>query len=262
MMAGASATRRRKFFEAHPKCCFCGGLEAATTEDHIPARSLFLKRIWPTGYVFPACAECNNSTCNDEALMAWLVRIRITEPSVEEEKELAKYTHELAKRFPEIVEGMQLHSRVQSRRFLKDIGAPSYLPDTGEALYSMDLPDGILDVVSQYGVKLGKALHYLHTRRIVPGAGVVDAKVFTNANALSSDFPRQIFNTLVTEADIRRATNSLKGQFDYRYAVVEEGEASAFAISLGESMVILVSVFVDGLRHAQAQEKRRLRQMN
>jgi hypothetical protein len=47
---GDSKRRKNKFLAEHPWCCFCGGSEKATTEDHQPARSLFDGRRWPEGY--------------------------------------------------------------------------------------------------------------------------------------------------------------------------------------------------------------------
>ena len=62
--------RRARFLAAHPCCCFCGGGIRAETEDHIPARSLFVDRQWPEGFVFPACRSCNSSSRFDGLLKA------------------------------------------------------------------------------------------------------------------------------------------------------------------------------------------------
>ena len=60
-MGKIERARRTRFLAAHPYCCFCGGVVATETEDHIPARSLFVNRQWPEGYVFPVhlvvCAD-------------------------------------------------------------------------------------------------------------------------------------------------------------------------------------------------------------
>jgi len=259
-MAGARSNRRRNFFALHPKCCFCGGSADATTEDHVPGRGLFLGRQWPSGYVFPACFSCNNEASQGEALLAWLVRIRITDFSPEEEREFNRCTYEVSRRFPEIVDGLKFHSRVESRRFLKEMGVPTTMPGVDGVLHSMDFPDHVLDVASDYGVKLGKALHYFHSGRIVPSVAVIDAKVYTNANAMGPQFPAQALAFITGQAEIQRASTSLISQFDYRYTVVEGGEASAFVISFGESLVIVVSIFADPERHKQAQAARKLRE--
>lgn len=259
-MAGARSNRRKNFFADHPKCCFCGGAVTATTEDHVPGRSLFLERLWPSGYVFPACVRCNNETSRDEALLAWLVRIRLSDFSPATEREFEKFTLELTRRFPEIWAGINLHSRVETRRLLREMNLPTSMPGVTDLVHSMNLPDQVKEASERYGAKLGKALHYRHTRKIVPTNAVINSKMFTNVNALGPSLPAQVFSFLTGEAEIQRASTSLKDQFDYRFAVVEEGEASAFVISFGESMVIVVGIFVDPARYEEAHAAERLSQ--
>ena len=55
-----SATQR--FIEQFPKCCFCGGVEAATTREHMPQKSLFDGSHRPDRLVMPACDRCNRET--------------------------------------------------------------------------------------------------------------------------------------------------------------------------------------------------------
>src|SRR5262249_53641926 len=78
---GDSKRRKSKFFAEHPRCCFCGGSQRATTEDHQPARSLFDSRCWPEGYVFPACERCNAASRRDEAVLAFVTRLNYTPAS-------------------------------------------------------------------------------------------------------------------------------------------------------------------------------------
>lgn len=261
-MAGARSVRRRKFFTEHPKCCFCGGAEEASTEDHVPGRALFLGRIWPNSYVFPACERCNNETSRDEALLAWLVRIRLTELSPEAEREFERYTFELTRSFPEIWKGLNIHSRVETRRYLKEMRlSATSLGVGGDVVHSMDLPSQVLQVAERYGAKLGKALHYRHSGRIAPADAVVDSRVFTNANALGPQFPSEALTIITNEVEIQRAMTSLKEQFDYRFVVVEQGAASAFVATFGESMVIVVSVFENRERHEKSRATRLLNQL-
>ncbi len=56
---GEAKQRLKRFLEKHPRCCFCGGEVAATTEDHQPGRVFFRDRQWPENFSFPACEPCN-----------------------------------------------------------------------------------------------------------------------------------------------------------------------------------------------------------
>src|SRR5215213_5524056 len=72
---GQGRERLLKFLQQHPFCCFCGGSTFATTRDHVPSRGMFAGRIWPEGYEFPACYDCNHGTQRDDAIVAVCSRI-------------------------------------------------------------------------------------------------------------------------------------------------------------------------------------------
>ncbi len=113
---------REAFFAAHPWCGVCGGTVRASEEDHIPARSLFRRREWPVGYVFPACVDCNRASAIDELAMAWLVRISIGDPDLEGERQMTQCLVRLHDRRPDWVKGMQELSRVETRQYLRQPG--------------------------------------------------------------------------------------------------------------------------------------------
>ncbi len=258
-MGQASRSRRKRFFAQHPDCCFCGGDVASTTEDHIPARGLFLGRHWPEGYAFPACDYCNNSTSKDEFLLAWLVRINIADYSEAAEKEFDRACKHLQRAAPDIWATIRLHSRIETRRLLRNNKLTGDNPLPGvDIIYSMTVSPAILEAADRYAVKLVKALHYLHTGRVVPQCAVVKAQVLTNAEAFGATYLDQFFHTITEEPQIRRAQTSLKGQFDYKYVVVEAGAASAFIVAFGQSTVMALLVFHDAKRYEESKARRKL----
>lgn len=256
-MSGARRKKRERFFAEHPFCCFCGGGTASTTEDHIPARGLFLGRYWPEGYVFPACDHCNNSTSKDEFLLAWLVRINLAGYPEGAEKEFDRICRDLQRIAPEVWATIRLHGRVETRRLIRD----NKLPNRGlfpgvDIVHSMTAPPAVMDAADRYAVKLAKALHYFHTGHVVPLNAAVKVKVLTNAEALSATYLDQVLQALTAEPQIRRAQTSLNGQFDYNYVVVEEGAASAFVVSFGNSTVMVLMVFHDAQRYEESKARR------
>jgi len=121
---GARKVRREKFFADHPWCCFCGGQTLATTEDHVPARSIFDSRNWPEGYNFPACDRRNRLTRLDEVVIAMLSRIRNRDDLTTELQGL-EMRHAMAgvqNNFPDAYEVMWLRPN-EVRRFLKNCPA-------------------------------------------------------------------------------------------------------------------------------------------
>ena len=78
---GAAKLKREAFYRAHPLCCFCGGGAAATTEEHCPSKSTFQDKVWPEGFTFPSCAECNAGSSDSDVMIAVLGRMSAAVPN-------------------------------------------------------------------------------------------------------------------------------------------------------------------------------------
>lgn len=247
-MSRRQRLRRAAFFEAHPTCCFCGGSAPATEIDHIPARYLFRNRQWPVGYEFPACASCNDISADDELIMGLIVRIQISNLSYEDELELDRALTQLHDRHPQLVPKMKELSRIETRKMLRRQGlSPQSFP--GSEIYVVNMPDELMDVPDRYGEKLGKALYYLHTGRIVPCCGGVRVKTLTNAQFFSPNFPMENFRILNKKPVLSRAGKSLEDQFTYQYAVPDDGGGAAFLVQFRESTAMVIFVFEDKKAH-------------
>jgi hypothetical protein len=68
---GEKLRKRQRFFQENPTCCFCGGVNAATTVDHVPPRACFPKDLMPEDFEFPACKECNNGTSKQDTIFGF-----------------------------------------------------------------------------------------------------------------------------------------------------------------------------------------------
>lgn len=253
---GRRAERKRRFLTAHPLCCFCGGKQAATTIDHIPARGLFLGRVWPDGYEFPACEACNAGASDDELLMSVAIRIFLhKEPSEQEERELELALSGVKHRHPNLLRQFRELTRVETRRFLRERGHGTTLANGGE-LYVMNIPPEMSEAYGRYGTKLAKALHYLHAGKITPATAEIKVRALTNADLIKLPFPADVLNILTNGTQIGRGTTSLAEQFSYRFAITDDAEASAFWVTFGESTAMLLAVFSDAERYARTKATR------
>lgn len=180
--------------------------------------------------------------------MAWLVRITISDISVEDEKEMTRTLRQLNDRHPKWIAEMRELSRVETRQHLRKRGL-SLDSFRGLEVGTITMPPELLAVAQRYGVKLGKALYYMHTNRIVPSIGVVKTFVYPNSDFLSTDFPLDKFNFLTSRPVISRSGKSLESQFAYRFAAAVDGEAAAFLLQFGESTAVLTLVFEDAARY-------------
>lgn len=247
--------RREAFFARHPTCCFCGGGAPAVEFDHIPARHLFRGRHWPVGYEFPACEVCNDASTGDELVMGFLVRMATDERTPDDAREFEAALRSVIDRYPHLVKGIRELSRIETRKLLRVRGLTiSSIP---WELYAVAMPKELIDVPQRYGDKLGRALYYLHTGRIVPPGGGVTVKVMTNVDFMSPQFPRERFNILNGRPALTRSGKSLEDQFVYRYAVPIDGHGAGFLVQFGRSMAMVILVYEDESAYQQRVAARR-----
>jgi hypothetical protein len=95
-----SATQR--LIEQYPSCCYCGGLRASTTREHMPPKSLFDNSHRPDKLVLPSCNECNNGTSTAD-LTAAMVSRWAYDNSIQEQADHTKLAQRIKKQAPEIV---------------------------------------------------------------------------------------------------------------------------------------------------------------
>jgi len=235
---GDKARRRREFLARHPVCCFCGGTTPATTTDHVPSRQLFDKRQWPEGNEFPACEPCNRATKDEEQVVAMLARIYPDALTQEGQHEAQQIMEAVGRNYPGVLIEMRLSAR-KVREFLKKRGI-----EKDPKLSTRDYP--FLNVsgplvnhcVAVFAIKLLCALHYKHMQAIVPLAGGVVFRWYSNIQALDGDIPDDLLPMLGSQPKLVRCTTTLNDQFSYRYATGPDMKASAFFVTFRESFAI------------------------
>lgn len=244
---GAKKINKQTFLKNHPNCCFCGGATTATTQDHIPARSLFLGRWWPEGYVFPSCEECNKASREDEQMMAAIVRLGPNNQRSEKEHvELMKAMNGFRNNQPEIFKKLEILSRIETRQRLRALGQRGTALVTGEEAYLVRIPEEFFESAERYAVKLGKALHYFHTGKIVSHTGKVTAKCFLQLELLDQVWHDNLLGLLGGKPKLVRAAKLLGQQFDYRYARTEDGEGAAYLVEFGKGVVnFTIAIFLN-----------------
>lgn len=237
---GSKKRRLEKFKAEHPICCFCGGHRATETEDHVPSRSIFLSRIWPKGYVFPACVSCNQATAGDEAIIAMLSRF---DPTYDEEvdgnrEESDKLIQAFSEKHPALVKAM-LPTANEVRRSLKKLGISK--PDSvgyGE-IPIVKVPPELHAAVLRFGSKLVKALHYKHTGRIVPSDAGIRVYWHTNAQHMAGKFPNELLEIFRELALPARDSTPLHDQFSYSYSVSTDSALGGYVVAFRRAFSII-----------------------
>lgn len=245
---GRAAEYKRRFFETHQLCCFCGGGTLATTIDHIPSRATFNGRQWPVGFDFPACQRCNSVSAQQEQLIALIARVGSINPNQLEINEYQNLLQGLQNNHPAALQEMQASAN-QIRAFLRERGQ-----SLGNGLVSSDVP--VLSVrgpivraaVDDFSRKLFLSLHYKHTGKIVPQTGGVAMKWITNSTSENPEFLEaieQLRNGLRNPPEMQRSNTRLEDQFSYKYFTNEVGTFSAYFVVFRESFAMLGNVRTD-----------------
>jgi hypothetical protein len=238
--------RRLEFFSKHPRCCFCGGIAPATEEDHFPSRALFLKRAWPEGYAFPACAKCNHVTKRDELIVALLSRIRGGKANPESRGEMHRYFADVRKYFPGLLENMRPKTHREFRNARKKYGLTLQPGQASTDMPILLLTDArIQSAVLNFAHKLGMALYYKHAAKPVPTAGGVALRWYSNLQVEIDAIPRELTDLMPTFPKLERARTSLSDQFFYRIGLVEEKTMGVFLATFREAFAIVGFLGVD-----------------
>lgn len=235
---GTKNRRLTRFLAKNPFCCYCGGDTPATTEDHWPPRTVFIKREWPQGYVFPACDSCQRATSNVEGMFGLICRLAPGDEHANPvaQEELEKQVRGQMARHPELMQALKLSNR-EKRTILRDYGAQ---PEPGQLL--QDVPILTLrhpetrQLIETCFKKLLLSLHYMHTETVLPKHGVGYLQWFSNGQKISEEAFDGAIRGLRHRTELKRAKVDLSAQFSYRYAVSNDKCTSAFIVAFGESL--------------------------
>lgn len=244
---GTKARRLKKFLTHHPRCCYCGGKENATTQDHFPPRSIFPKRQWPEGYVFPACNACNSATSEDENIVALFARIYPEASSEEDQAEVTKIMQAVSELHPDLFRSL-FPSANQVRRWLHERNMT-----LGAGMTTKDVPvmtiehPRITTAVERFATKLFCSLYYMHTKSILSPSGGIVFRWYSNAQSPEEMPPEYILGPMLKMfPKLTRQGTSLASEFSYRYGIaVDTGTSGAFHVAFRQSIAMLGFVFED-----------------
>jgi hypothetical protein len=164
---GEAKNKKQRFLAAHPRCCFCGGEERATTIDHVPPRTCFPDRIGPEGYEFPACDRCQRVSRFDELALGFFVQLVEPEESNYRKDQSAKALRGLINNLPHLVPDFDLPGPVK-RRAYRDFDAEKPKGMFASELPVVGVPEEVHEYLLRYARKMACALFYREMGRAAP----------------------------------------------------------------------------------------------
>lgn len=207
----AEAKRKHRRFEDILKnaggCVYCAAKSPAEQIDHMPPRAMFRMNQRPKGLEFPSCAKCNKGTSRLDVVATFMAR---TFPGIGNEADAAEWDtvmKEVKRVAPGLLEEMwvprqKMEAMLQSER----------IEDPRLAAFKADGP--ILSAHMQaFAAKVGFALHYEATGKIVPEHGRVQVRWFTSGEIAGDQLPESLRSDIWTGEALAARQDNLASNF-------------------------------------------------
>ena len=242
---GERSRKWRTFFAQHPRCVFCGGARQAQTIEHYPPKAMFKKKLWPEGYEFPACDECNPGSRTDDLIVSILARVdplNSRESDEEDQKVLEGLMSRLRIVRPGLLNQM-IPSVRESRQANRQYGT-SVLPGQTqqEASRALKIPPDVIRAVHVFAKKLGKAIYYKETSSIFPADGTLLMAWESNVELIRTG-RYKLFDILQdmpgTVPRIERNRSILENQFAYKWTAT--GDLFVLQVAMGTSFALVAN---------------------
>jgi hypothetical protein len=240
---GQASQRRSKFLANNPLCCFCGGVNASATVDHFPPRVIFTNRVWPEGFEFPACSDCNSRTRQIEQVVGLYAMLGEADSGPERNKEFAKRLRGVRNNAPHLVPDPRTTAN-EKKKFIAMSGRILPPGMTTAGLPLARFPKGILSALAPFFAKLFCALYYRETGVIFPATGAISV-VFTTPDYVQSDDLEWFGRNLSGRRATRRGNRSISDQFSYFFELGEEGRVFAALMHIRKNLIVFVGGVAD-----------------
>jgi hypothetical protein len=228
-------TRLERMRKDQPFCIYCGGETQIETIEHIPPRNVFDHKFRPQGLEFGACYACNHNSRLDDMALAVISRCFPDPVGDALIKEAKHHIDGLNNNWLELsLEMMPSPRQVQMAQTTDGVA--------GAFNASGPLLNGAM---GRIGLRLGLALHYEQTRKIVPQAGGVLVRWYTNYQEYIGQFPEDPSRLLGPLQTLRQGRRNVEGQFDFSSRSQPDGSMSAHISRFRQAFAIVSLVTMD-----------------
>lgn len=184
-------SRLHRILQVQPFCIYCGGATLGETVDHMPPVTMFDRRQRPQGLEFVACLPCNKGSALTDQVVGYFSRVYPDPRSEAAKDEAQKIIAAIANNHPGLLEEMlpsvrQKHVYRRHRQALPhDAGG---VLNAGGPLVNAQM--------QRFGAKLGLAMHFEETGRIVPSAGAIAVRWYSNFDRITESIPDDLVTLL------------------------------------------------------------------
>lgn len=215
-------------------CIYCGGTTRAKTIDHMPPKIMFDLKDRPVGLEFAACGPCNNGAGRADLVSALIGRIHPDNPDPEAQKELRRLLSAAKNNVPGLLEEM-MPPTAQTKLARQRYGLGS--DDGGFLTIGGPLATAHLE---GFGARLGLAMHFEATSKILGKEGGVFVRIFSNVDLMEGKVPPEIFEFL-EPSTLMQGRKSVADQFRYGVRETDNGLATMSFASFRRSFAVLAT---------------------
>lgn len=203
----------------------------------------------PQGLEFACCRNCNNGTSDADLVASFMARIHPSKAENTQEVELREFSHlirTIKKRIPGLLEEMHMGRGSQK---IAGKGLPLEVKD-----YIVRADGPLLTRYMQmFSVKLGQALHFEVTKRIVPPEGGIYIRWYSNVDQLRGKLPDDFLGLMPPDQSLRQGKVHVEDQFRYTSWAADDGSIGAHFASFGFSFAVLALIAIDRHTFEQVQ---------
>lgn len=185
---------------------------------------MFLNRVWPDGFEFPACDECNSGSSDEDLLFAMLSRFDPVSNSGDLDNRQIGLMRGAEGQFPGLFQRMML-SPSEARRRNRENGVLPRAGQTQQQAASMINVTGEMHhAVCTVALKLAKAMYFRRTGRAFPDHGFLMVNWFGNSDLFKHGSFRMFADLQHVAGDvpvIARNGQSLADQFQAKVSLQE-----------------------------------------
>lgn len=231
-------SRKQRFLQKNPICCFCGGAVQATTWDHVPPRACFPEGHSPEGFEFPACENCNQGTRENDQIFGFYAQLTDFDSANYDHASVDKLKRGIANNRSDALPMIGLSAN-QKRAALRHMNIQRVQGETLNDVPLIGVPPVFDDAAATTGRKLACALNYRERDKIIP----YDYKITVGWNQLQNKSFEQIlqyFARLLPDHTFGNRPN-LKNygqRFGYKSGVNESEDLFVYAAQFGAGLIV------------------------
>lgn len=237
---GAKANRLASLAVAHPVCYFCA-TRATESEDHVPSRECFRRRVGPEGFAFPACRICNNGAGQMEQVVALYLLMADHSGATDIGDQMQRLANGVQNNNPDLMPLVTLRANVARKHFReKRLNLPAGQTYAQSPIAT--LPAGYGAAFSLFVRRLACALFYKEVGKPVPlEYHIAGTWVPWNEAGAGEGISSAIGLFPQLRVTNRRNTD-IGDQFTYKWGADPDGSVFGFVAQFSKSYFFLGAV--------------------